>query len=72
MTHLAFILAMLAAEQALDATVCRQDRPAQCMCVSLIVDAPDAGGIAQLAAWIGDNPGWVVKTIGKCVEKVVV
>lgn len=75
MTRLALILALLAGpavaeEHVLDATLCRADHPAQCVCMSLIVEGADAGGQAQLAGWIAANPGWVVKAIGQCTEKV--
>ena len=74
--RLALILALLAApavaEEALDATVCRAERPSHCICLGLVTEGQDAGGIAQLAAWIGDNPGWVIKAIGRCTEKVPV
>lgn len=62
-------LALLAAEPALDATVCRAKQPSHCICLGLVTEGRDAGGIAQLAAWIGDNPGWVIKTIGRCNVK---
>ena len=75
MKHAAFVLALLAApavaeETVLDATLCRTDHPAQCVCMSLITEGSNAGGVAQLAAWIGQNPGWTIAAIGKCALKV--
>lgn len=77
MTRLPLLLALLALpaaaqEQALDATVCRADHPTQCMCLTILTEGQDAGGQAQLAQWVGQNPGWVVKAFGRCTERVPV
>lgn len=64
----AAVAAAVAQEQAIDATVCRADHPTQCMCLTLLVEGVDAAGQAQLAAWIGQNPGWTIASIGKCMK----
>lgn len=69
---IAAVAAARAQDHPLDATICREDRPTQCTCLTLITEGQDAGGIAQLAAWIGENPGWTIAAIGQCVQKVPV
>ena len=67
---LATVAAVAWADQAIDATVCRAANPTRCVCVSLIVEGADAGGQAQLAAWIAHNPGWVIAALGVCTQRV--
>lgn len=66
----AAVAAARAQEQPLDATVCRADHPTQCVCLTLITEGQSAGGQAQLAQWVGQNPGWIVKAFGQCTERV--